>query len=691
MTGIMKTTQIKLLKPLGAALGVLLCLAPGMLRAQTPPGDGWTFPVSLDSFSFEDVSNWTSDSGVAPVSFSNIVGVAHEGDINSDYALLVDSTNPAWLTFALTNQTVTNLMLPAGSLTLWVAPADWASASTNGTGPGTRAELLSAGQWTTNASIGYWGLSISPDGNNLIFSAQTNSGDGATATYLTAPISWNTNEWHSVGLVWSETNSAMYLEGQLVTNGADVAVLPGPSVTNMSIGSDSLGSSQSRCLLDDIYTFGTNMDSTNMQNIFDSEYYEFFLNPYNASLYSSDENPLEEYGTNLAVTVAGISNGIAALLATNTIPENLYEIQSATNLPGPWTSEGFVYGSELTNWTAATVPEDGRPILFLRLRSWQDSSGTGIPDWWWLQYFGTNGVDPWTYDPIDDGYRYFDEFQLGLVPGVWATPAAPKGLAVQYHASSQTATVSWLPSPGPVQGYTVQKWVLGPDLETNFNFSANATSFQDSVPYSASDLVSYGPDIYVTYSAQAHYTAGDSDWSAPVPLENSYNIDPAILQSGLRGQLATGPQSELYLAVNSLPPGITALRIWRDDPEADTFGDSSFDTNWDISVSSLTNDVGQLPNDIADTPMDTYGFDEYTWYLQGLDASNNPSAPVPIGSGYQIVPDFFGDGLKPFYDGRQQMKQNLQFLLRAPNSSGPFRYYQSGPGSFTAAVSFPYN
>ena len=264
-------------------------------------------------------------------------------------------------------------MLPIGSLTLWVAPADWASASTNGTGPGTRAELLSAGQWTTNASIGYWGLSVSSNGNNLSFSAQTNSDDGATATYLTAPIFFeHTNQWNFVGLVWSGTNSALYLNGELVTNGLGVTVLPGPSVTNMYFGSDSFGSNQSRSLLDDVFVFGTNLDSTNIQDIYDSQYYEFFLNPYNNETFSENADTSVDYGTNLALSVTSISNNLANLLAGNTTADTLYEIQSKTNLLQPtWNSEGFFYGSELTNWTTANVSQNGRPILFLRLRSWQ--------------------------------------------------------------------------------------------------------------------------------------------------------------------------------------------------------------------------------------------------------------------------------------------------------------------------------
>lgn len=479
-----ETTQMKILKrfALRTILAILYFFGTEALHAQMPPG--WTFPPILDSFSFEDITNWTSDTGDAPLSFTNLVAVAHEGDINSDYALLLDSTNPAWLSFALTDDTVTNLVLPEGSLTLWIAPADWASTSTSGSGPGTRAELFSAGQWTTNASIGYWGLSISADGNDLSFSAQTNSDDGVTATYLTEPISWITNEWHFIGLSWSETNSALYLDGQLVTNGPGVTILPGSSVTNLYIGGDSFGFSQCRAYFDDIYTFGTNLDSTNIQNIYDSQYYEFFLNPYNNFSYNADsENSSSQYEMSLAVDVSAISNHMASLLAMNATPDTLYEIQSKTNLTQPgWNSEGFLYGSELTNWTAANVSQNGRPILFLRLRSWQDSTGTGIPDWWWLQYFGQiTNADAYA-SAAGDGYSNLQKFQMGLNPTNYYNTNPPPGFFGAL-VNKTNAAIVWSPSPGPVANYLVQRGIFNTNTGnydyTSFVLNSNTTVFED--------------------------------------------------------------------------------------------------------------------------------------------------------------------------------------------------------------------
>ena len=57
------------------------------------------------------------------------------------------------------------------------------------------------------------------------------------------PISWTTNYFHFIALTYSPTNTALYLDGVLATNGPGVTVYPGPDVlTNgFIIGSDNNG------------------------------------------------------------------------------------------------------------------------------------------------------------------------------------------------------------------------------------------------------------------------------------------------------------------------------------------------------------------------------------------------------------------------------------------------------------------
>ncbi|HXT10732.1 MAG TPA: alpha/beta hydrolase [Candidatus Angelobacter sp.] len=692
------------------ALALLLGLLPGILRAQSPPSDNWTFPTNLDSWSFLDLTNWTSDDGYAPISFTNIIST-HRGDIKSDFSLVVDTTNtiPAWLhykTIQVTNS-VTNLTLNSGAITFWFSSASWASASTNGTGPGQWAELLSVGQWTTNASIGYWGLFLDPGATNIYFASQ--DGHGSNALYLSASISWNTNEWHFIVLTYSATNSALYLDDILATNGPGIAVLPGTNATanGFFIGSDSTGLEQARGMFDDIYTFANPINSNDVEHIYDSQYYDFFLNPYNATPYAVDNNVSYGDGTNLWLNLLSISNNLATLLVADTLPDVLYEIQGTTNLsPANWVSEAFVYGSEITNWTAAIVAAGTSGNLFLRTRSWQDTTGSGVPDWWWLKYFSATNVNPWAYDPSGDGFTYLDDYLNGFTPGQWNTPAAPTGLTAQYHPAAKTATINWVPSPGPIQGYTVQKEVWGMGT-TNLNFPAGTTSFTDNVPYPPSDISWSGPEVAVFYSVQAHYAGGDSSWSTQVPLENAYGADVWSLRSGISAQLAVGQQNAVFLTVSGLPPNAATLRIMRIDTYAESgYGDSSFDLSQDFPVSVLTNGVFQLPASLMSSPMDSYGNNTYDWWLQTLDAGGNPSAPVSLGEGGATSPTVAAQsmihpnnvassaaGIEPlyFFDGRQQLAQNLNFLLRVPTLA-PFNFVtMSSPINQLSRTLYPPN
>jgi hypothetical protein len=138
-------------------------------------GDGGnTNDVLLDSWSFADTNYWTSDLGYYPRSFTNLaVGANGPGN-----ALLIDSTNQAWLQFNVYETSgATNLnVVSNGSLMFWYAP-NWASTSNtneSGTGPGVWSRLIETG--TTNGSLGWWSLYMDSGGNNLYFSAQDGSG-----------------------------------------------------------------------------------------------------------------------------------------------------------------------------------------------------------------------------------------------------------------------------------------------------------------------------------------------------------------------------------------------------------------------------------------------------------------------------------------------------------------------------------
>src|SRR5438876_5985200 len=103
----------------------------------------------LDGWTFSD-TNWLSWSGYAPVAFTNLLNV-RGGD---GKCLELNSTNPAFLRYNVTEDDGTvEVSFGTGTVMTWFQPL-WNS----GDRAGTAGRLLEVGSYTTNASVGWWGL-----------------------------------------------------------------------------------------------------------------------------------------------------------------------------------------------------------------------------------------------------------------------------------------------------------------------------------------------------------------------------------------------------------------------------------------------------------------------------------------------------------------------------------------------------
>lgn len=140
-----------------------------------------------------------------------------------------------------------NINLKRGTVMFWVKPG-W----TSGTGPGHEGRLLEVGdQGSTN---GWWALYCSTNGSELNFSGKAGTN---TTNYLTSSIDWTTN-WVHVALTYTETNSALYVDGELATEGEGVSLLPGLTtrfLTGLNVGGDFTGWNNVRGQMEDMKTY----------------------------------------------------------------------------------------------------------------------------------------------------------------------------------------------------------------------------------------------------------------------------------------------------------------------------------------------------------------------------------------------------------------------------------------------------
>jgi hypothetical protein len=433
-----------------AFIGAGFLLGASSARAQLGPGSGsGPTNIVLESWSFYDHTNWLNDDGYSPVSFTNIA-YSPLGDFQS---LVVDTNVPAWLQYnVVENDGTTNLTVQQGSVTFWFAPGSWSSTNIGGAGPGEYGRLLEVGSYTPDSSYGLWSIYVDSGGNNLYFSAQTNDLSSNLTTYVSAPISWTTNYFHFIALTYSATNTTLYFDGVLATNGPGVTVYPGPDVlTNgFCIGSDTNGIYQAHGLFDLVATYNYPLNSNDVWLNYQWELPYYEMNPYNmameSTIVSAPSNPsssptyyeaitgigsLQLIGsasscsngtnayniwiTNVVATASGSGSNNMSLTFTieggsNNVPYDVFAnsvMSFGTNgIPWSWMGQGY----QCNTYMLTNLPNTA---CFLILGTPQDHDGDGLTDAYELLVSKTN---PNVYNTSGDGLSDAWDVLLGLNP-----------------------------------------------------------------------------------------------------------------------------------------------------------------------------------------------------------------------------------------------------------------------------------
>ena len=483
---------MKTFKHLATLVAALALLSPQLGRA-----DGTQFPedpgLPMSSWGFLNTNTWVSDTDYAPLGFTNISGV----NLGDGTALLIDSTNPAYLNYKTTEADgTTNLTVDSGSLLLWAAPASWSGTNQGGTGPEGWGRLLEVG--ALDSTNGWWSLYLDPAGCYLYFSAQ--DGQGHETNYLSAPIAWSTNQWINIALTYSPTNSALYLSGVLATNGGGLSILPSvATLTNgFFIGSDSSGGSQARVMLDDLSSYSFPLDANEVANIYNAFFPNYYLNPNNAAGPDEFIDPAPSYTTNApvfraimgtgyvqylgaATNWAASSNvwmsGVTANLGSNGLTtisfsvqggssNVLYDVFGAAGLSGNITNTDWSWLGQVSaagRFCIAGLPNaavfiilgtpydqdgDGLTDAFERLSSHSDPKNAqslcpGIPDWWIWIYFGNASVSATNFD----GHPLLYYYTNGINPNIVSfTFSATNNYVNQSSVPVQISLLTGIPS-----------------------------------------------------------------------------------------------------------------------------------------------------------------------------------------------------------------------------------------------------
>ncbi len=389
-----------------------------------PPSGGGTNTNLLASWSFENTTNWDTDQGYAPVSFTNL----NSFELGEGNAMVLDTNVPAWLQYYVyePGNAATNLAVSSGSVTLWFAP-DWASTSQGGTGPGEAGRLFEVGSYTPASSYGWWSLYVDALGNNLYFSTQTNNLSGNFCTFLTFPISWTSNYFHFVALNYSATNTALYLDGVLATNGSPLTVYPGTNVLagGLFVGSDSNGVLQAHGMIAGVAACNCQLSAAAINAAFTLDEVFYLLKeppipqapsqPENTPTFQAITGPgyLLALRTNTAGCLNSSSVSITNLsaAATNRTVDVTFTIAGGSNglpydvfatpeLTQPITNGVWTWMGQGYQCVTYSLPGLTNGTVFLLLGTPQDSDGDGLTDAYELLVSHTN---PYVSDTSGDG------------------------------------------------------------------------------------------------------------------------------------------------------------------------------------------------------------------------------------------------------------------------------------------------
>ena len=151
----------------------------------------------------------------------------------SGYALVRDSltTLSPVIIPAAGAETRPNVAIGCGAVRFWLAP-NWNSASAQGDakGPGHYARLLELVDWGGKLPVTRWSLYLNETGDTIYLSGQ---GKAGVVDCLEAPVEFRAGEWRLITVCYSPTNTALWLDTEVVATGEGVAA---PTATESSLG-----------------------------------------------------------------------------------------------------------------------------------------------------------------------------------------------------------------------------------------------------------------------------------------------------------------------------------------------------------------------------------------------------------------------------------------------------------------------
>ncbi|HZS43593.1 MAG TPA: hypothetical protein VFC63_00705, partial [Blastocatellia bacterium] len=297
------------------------------------------------------------------------------------------------------------------------------------------------------------------------------------------------------------------------------------------------------------------------------------------------------------------------------------------------------------------------------------TDGSGMPDWWEIQYFGHIGVNP-TNDADGDGWNNLYEYQHGMNPTNFNTPPTPTVASVTQNTNNFNITITWNAATVQPLHYIIERSDYSADtfsygsLQDVGEVDGDVTTFEDdgTVP---------GDDANSIYEVQAVYPGGSSPLSdeayvggsAPAALNYNLPVTASLTRN------STGRWQLMFSG--NIPDSVQFIRIYCATSSIDGYYGYDFlgiSSSEDISLSSITNGIYQF-SDYETANLLGDGI-----FVAGI-ASNAPPGTATFAG-------IIASDAPYFVDGRRQMKQNLNFLLQAASLDRTWGNMETVPNGF---------
>ena len=230
------------------------------IEAGTSPTNASEFPaLQLVSFDFNN-GTLEGNRGQMPTRRLNIDWIRSWNNA----AVSIGSRTPSVLSYAFQEKDLSpNINLPLGTIRFWISP-NWKS----GEKQDSVGRLLEVGQWTPDASHGWWALQFNENRDVLHFITQ---GNGQSYFNISHSIQWRPDRWYHVALTYGLFESKLFINGELVQRGSGVSVYPSKEAAIQSgihLGGSLDGLFNANVRLDDVETFNYALSDQEHLNYF---------------------------------------------------------------------------------------------------------------------------------------------------------------------------------------------------------------------------------------------------------------------------------------------------------------------------------------------------------------------------------------------------------------------------------------